>query len=139
MEKIQFLESIPQSDMPEKEIRRGACFEKGSIHELIGTDAYRWVRRNKAVYYNEKPATKAAPVLKLNRPMMGVKNIDLVSDSMPTEVERKAVAEYINPPKKKAGRPKKVKKDPGVTPKNIGPALPVTGGGKSGGPGWDDA
>ncbi len=60
--KIKFTESVtvPASNF-EKELR----FKKGSIHDLPEPSAYRWVRRNKAVYYVSKPA-----VVKLGRPMM---------------------------------------------------------------------
>jgi hypothetical protein len=110
--KIKFTESVTvPASKHEKELR----FRSGSIHDLSEASAYRWVRRKLAVYYVEE---KAVPTLKVGRPMM-------------------AEAELSKP--KKVGRPKKVAKaEPsgkvlGVTPRNIGPALPVKGGGI-----WDD-
>ena len=84
-------------------------FRKGSTHDLSEASAYRWTRRGFAVYVVAEPVVE----VKLDRPMMV------------------------------ASKPKKAKKP---TPKGdatvreivTGPALPVKGSGKNGGPGWDD-
>ncbi len=119
-------------------------FKKGSVHDLRDDKAWRWIKRDKAFHYVEEPK------LKLGRPMMAEtrkykasETVDVMSVSGPAEkaAAEKAAAEF---PKPKRGRPKKgveaaspPKKDPGkvlgVTQRNIGPALPVTGGGI-----WDD-
>ena len=125
--KIKFTESVTVSATKvEKEFR----FKKGSIHDLSEPSAYRWVRRDKAVYYVEEIA---APKLKVGRPMMAE-----TRTFKPDEVAKvfSVGGDDLKKPKKR-GRPPK--KDPGVVPRNIGPPLPVKGSGTNGGPGWDDA
>lgn len=49
-------------------------FPEGSEHDMVETSAYRWTRRNVAVYVVEEAV--AEPVkLKLNRPMMVEKRV----------------------------------------------------------------
>ncbi len=131
--KIKFTESvtIPASDHA-KEIR----FKKGSIHDLSEPSAYRWVRRNKAVYYVEEVAAAVVvSKVKLDRPMMAEKRV-----FKPEEIA--VPPSWSDKPKKKRGRPKKAKEDPpkvlGTAERKIAPALPVKGSGTNGGPGWDD-
>ena len=104
--KVRFLESVT---VPATKFGPELHFKKGSIHDLSEPSAYRWVRRNKAVYVVEE----AVPKLKVGRPMMGEKK----------RGRPKKGAEAANPPKKDPG------KVLGVTQRNIGPALTVTGGG----------
>ena len=85
-------------------------FKKGSTHDLPESSAFRWVRRDVAVYVAE-PVAK----VKLNRPMM----------------KKPAAAK---PPKKS----KLPKGDTTVREFSTGPTLPVRGGGTNGGPGWND-
>ena len=84
--KIRFRESvtIPASGN-EKELR----FKDGSIHDLPDPSAYRWVRRNKAVYYVEEVSV---PKLKVGRPMMeaGEKVSIFVKDSDFTKATKPA-------------------------------------------------
>ena len=89
--KIKFIESVTiPASRNQKELR----FKDGSVHDLSDASAWRWVRRNKAVYYIEE---KAAPKLKVGRPMMG--------GSMEKAVSSAILAAPDKP--KKVGRPKK--------------------------------
>ncbi len=90
--KIKFKEgvTIPASG-DVKELR----FKEGSIHDLPDPSAYRWVRRNKAVYYVEEVF---APRLKAGRPMM---------DSIGGQIEKVAPQIAEAPKPKQRGRPKK--------------------------------
>jgi len=82
-------------------------FKKGSTHDLSEAAAYRWVRRNVAVYVVEEPAP-ARPKLKINRPMMGgakkfrdeMAKVDLVGlGKMAAEIDK---------PQKRGRKPKGV-------------------------------
>ncbi len=112
--KIKFTESVTVPAGRDPELN----FKKGSVHDLSDASAWRWVRRNMAVYY---VVEEVRPTLNVGRPMMAEKK----------RGRPKKDAEAAKPPKEAPG------KVLGVTQRNIGPALPVTGK-HSGGPGWDD-
>lgn len=111
-------------------------FRKGSTHDLPDASAYRWVRRNVAVYVVAEPVVE----VKLDRPMMGVSMADHEAWA---HGKPKTILEKPDPePKKAKGKPKKAEPKPRAqtTVKSLStsPTLPVKGGGKHGGPGWDD-
>ncbi len=92
--KIRFNKSVTvAASKHEKELR----FKDGSVYDLSDASAWRWVRRDVAVYYVEE-----VPKLKVGRPMMGdtekfsiaLKDIDFTET---TKSEKP----------KKVGRPKK--------------------------------
>ena len=105
-------------------------FKKGSTHDLSVESAYRWVRRNVAVYVVDDLAP-ARPVLKMNRPMMADEAAPLVEARLGAN---EALSAVVRPKKAKRKLPKG---DATVRQIKTGPALPVTGSGKNGGPGWD--
>ncbi len=72
----------------------GLYFKKGSIHDLREDQAWRWIKRNKAVVFVEEVVV---PKLKVGRPMMG--------GSMEKAVSAAILATPDKP--KKVGRPKK--------------------------------
>ena len=90
--KVKFIESVT---VPATKFGPGLHFKKGSVHDLSEPSAYRWVRRNVAVYVVEE----AAPTLKIGRPMMGERV------PVAAQVDIQGIAEPAKP--KKAGRPKK--------------------------------
>ncbi len=92
-------------------------FKKGSTHDLPESSAFRWVRRDVAVY-----VTASVAEVKINRPMMTKAKFTEWADGKP----------------KKTKRAKKPKGDATVREFSTGPALPVKGSGKNGGPGWND-
>ena len=85
--------------MKSEDILKAPKFKKGSVHDLSVDSAFRWVRRNVAVYVEDEPR------LKINRPMMG-ENRTLKSDEVakvfsshgPEEFNKK-FAEFVKPKK----------------------------------------
>lgn len=119
-------------------------FPEGSSHDMNKASAYRWVRRNVAVYIVEEVVAVEPPKLKMNRPMMAS------SEEIRKEVlepawaknrlegshkDREEAAKADKP--KKRGRPPKPKQDTTVREIKTGPDLPVKGSSTNGGPGWD--
>ncbi len=84
--------------------RPGLYFKKGSIHDLREDQAWRWIKRNKAVVFVVEPK------LKVGRPMMGINPADMgeAVESFDARIAfeiGKESAEAAKP--KKRGRPKK--------------------------------
>lgn len=100
--KIRFIES---RWLDGEDLTRKPLFREGSVHDLVESSAYRWVRRNFAVYVEDEPAPKPAP-----------------------DKPAKARAGPVVAPPKGDAKTRKIK----------GAPLPVKGGGKHGGPGWND-
>ncbi len=109
--KVKFTENVTVPAGRDPELN----FKKGSVHDLAEASAWRWIKRNKAFHY---VVEEEKPTLKVGRPMMSEKK----------RGRPKKGSEAASPPKKEPG------KVLGVTQRNIGPALPVTGGGI-----WKDA
>lgn len=116
-------------------------FPEGSSHDMNKASAYRWVRRDVAVYIVENVVKP--PVLKMDRPMMGSSDEireAVLRPSLATAVPLIPMTEELledAPKPKKRGRKSKPKQDTATKLKNPGPALPVKGSGTNGGPGWD--
>ncbi len=94
---------------------QGGAYKKGATVTLSAPSAMHWITRGVAVDV-ARVAKAAPPKLVLDRPMMGA--FKPAKDAKPKKAKRE--------------------KDPGVVEKKTGPALPVKGSGKNGGPGWDD-
>ncbi len=93
--KIKFTEGVK---VPASRNQKDLRFKEGSIHDLSEASAWRWVRRNLAVYY---VVEEAKPALKVGRPMMGEGRA-----FKPSEIAKVfSVDEPAKP--KKVGRPKK--------------------------------
>ncbi len=60
-------------------------FKKGSTHDLSVDSAFRWVRRNVAVYVVEEPVAE----VKLSRPMMTKAKFVDWADGKPKKAKRK--------------------------------------------------
>ena len=88
--KVKYLEDITVPAGRDPELH----FKKGSVHDLREDHAWRWLKRKKAAPFAEE---KAAPKLKVGRPMMG--------GSMEKAVSSAILATPDKP--KKVGRPKK--------------------------------
>ncbi len=74
--------------------RPGLYFKKGSVHDLREDQAWRWIKRNKAVVFVVEPKLKAG------RPMMAEARA-----FKPSEIAK--VFSVDEPKVKKVGRPKK--------------------------------
>ncbi len=108
--KIKFTESVT---IPAAGREKERKFKKGSVHDLSGPSAYRWVRRAKAVYYVEE-----VPKPKIGRPMMGISAADMgeavesrefkAPEKFSVYVKDSDFTKATKPAKpKKVGRPKK--------------------------------
>jgi len=95
--KIKFTENVTIPAGKDPELR----FKNGSVHDLCESSAWRWVRRDKAVWYVAKVFSP-----KLGRPMMG--DVQKLRDEMAKVdlVGLGKMAAEIDKPKKR-GRPKK--------------------------------
>ncbi len=114
MMKVKFIESVT---VPQTKFEPELHFKKGSVHDMRIDQAWRWIRRTKAVPFVEEVVV---PKLKVGRPMMGSKapaaevrkykaseTVDVFSVSGPAEKAAAEKAAAENPKPKKVGRPKK--------------------------------